>query len=89
VPAAGTDSHAGMHHQQNHPAQSHGEQNEPCQTPASQECCRALTSCSPTIVVTQATIVADLVSAQVNRPSSPETSKLSRVSVPEPPPPKA
>ncbi len=87
-----TDSHsihAGMHHEQSHPAQGHGEQKEQCRTPVSQECCTALTSCSPTIVVAEATTVADLGSAQASRPNSLENSMLSRVPVPEPPPPKA
>ena len=85
----GSSAHSGMSHEQNHPAQTHGEQKEQCETPISQDCCSALTSCSPTIVVASATTVVRAMSADADRPLGPQSSMLSRVPAPEPPPPRA
>ena len=81
--------HAGMDGEQEHTAQRHGEQKEQCKTPVSQDCCNALTSCSPTIVVAAAPSVGSVYLARATRPNSPPSSRLSRVPAPEPPPPKA
>ena len=77
-----------MSHHQPPARSSHGGQKEKCNTPASQDCCRALTSCAPTLdpVTLVASRFLRLDAAHIAyRVDSP----LSRVTAPETPPPKA
>jgi hypothetical protein len=73
-----------------YPAQSsqRGSQKEKCNTPVSQDCCRALTSCAPTLdpVTLVASRFLPLDTATIAyRVDSP----LARVTAPETPPPRA
>ena len=75
------------HH--SHSAQSHGEQQDQCEIPVTEDCCNAVTSCSPTIVIESMSAAAEPRPAVDGRPTSHHVTLLSRVTAPETPPPRA
>ncbi len=78
----------GGHHHHGQPEPSHGSQKENCDTPVSPDCCSALTSCAPTLVL-QSAEADELAVVRVSYSTERVESAESRVTAPEPPPPRS
>jgi hypothetical protein len=89
--AAVHDVHAAQSsaHQHGHPAQNHSEQTDRCQIPATQDCCAALASCTPTVASESVTPSVGATASRAHRPMSEPTFALSRDTAPDTPPPRA
>jgi hypothetical protein len=83
--AAAAASHAAMHHSMSE--QSHRGKQLPCKTPVRAQCCRALTSCSQSVALSERDTRAPLHDAASMRAGGQRAPK-SRVAAPEPPPPR-
>jgi hypothetical protein len=83
APSGGEGAH---HHGM--PMTSHGREKEKCDTPVSPDCCIAMTSCAPTIALWPPA-QQQLALLHVSHPADRVESAPSRVTAPEPPPPRA
>jgi len=83
APAAGQSGH---HHGM--PMPSRKGEKEKCDTPVSPDCCTAMVSCAPTIVMPEPS-KEQLAAIHVSHPTDRVESALSRVTPPETPPPRA
>src|SRR4051794_1581532 len=83
----GNPSHSsGQHH--SHQAKSGAsQQQDDCETPATPDCCGAVTSCAPTFSPGAVIAVVEMSLVDIARPIGPATAPLLRVVAPETPPP--
>jgi hypothetical protein len=89
VPASAS-SHHPTHGAAHHHAPSHGARDsENCQTPAQQDCCQALASCSVVMAAGDAIVPVQPTTSHHGAGAVALMEPHSRVSAPEPPPPKA
>lgn len=80
---------AGMAEHHHGPAgPSHGGQKEKCDTPVTQDCCSALTSCAPALAA-PASVEPRFAVLRVRQSTDRVESAPSRVTAPETPPPRA
>ncbi|HEU4994184.1 MAG TPA: hypothetical protein VFT29_05165 [Gemmatimonadaceae bacterium] len=83
--------HAQMNHHQSDAgdSQESARGDDGCQTPTLPACCQAVVSCSVVLALGDMTSGTELAIRHVSLPPTAQTLPLSRVTAPEPPPPKA
>lgn len=82
-------AHSTARHHVSHSGRGASQQQDDCETPATPDCCSAVTSCAPTIAIGEVTSVDQTPLVDASRPVGTATAPLSRVVAPETPPPKA